>query len=530
MTSLSLSGSRSRIKDLWIFFGPPQDFQDLTSSGSSSGYPLAVSPGDSLRSPFSLSSSTTPNHSADALHLRNSATQLSGHNLSPLAAHMRSASDGGESDARTGSPSKHRSVLRKRSGAKYVGSTLPSLSYSSPGHSLEELGHSGHSGLSQHAPSTVGSVDMTGIGSANQRNFTTKQNDSYPPPLEPALRSPYERGPAENRLSMSTERVKTGDLFYETGSPYAQTQREELPFERMFNNPPAIIGTVESSPDTSNPASRPSSRHLTPRDSTEPPSDVPESIHDTMTPGTRPDSGFHIPNAFRDSAFSSNTIQSHEIPIKWTGGSPEDENWEDRISTFPGLSFEHNSLALEIDGHSQSTDGGLGSVRRSYQRRSSSFSPPGAWQPSPIDEKPEEQMFLEPASPQQLRKINTERMPERKDVDAERVASPTLSDTLAATRRSEVALYDMVPERNKTTPQQRRRDSAEKRSSGQGTGLGGWVLVNVTDTSSERPTSSSTISGSAPSSKTRTQCGSEGRSQSWLPQQEFTKSPVAKVR
>ncbi len=72
-------------------------------------------------------------------------------------------------------------------------------------------------------------------------------------------------------------------------------------------------------------------------------------------------------------------------------------------------------------------------------------------------------------------------MPERKEVDAVRVASPTLAESAAATRKSEVALYDMAPKRRPTSDKPQVRLAA---SPGNENPIGsGWVLVNVEATS-----------------------------------------------
>lgn len=224
---------------------------------------------------------------------------------------------------------------------------------------------------------------------------------------------------------------------------------------------------------------------ITSRDGVTPPTDVPQSVYGQAsiksTDSTPPI--LTSSTAFRDSAFSSNTRYSHEIPITWTGGL-EAENGLDKPSPsassqpvqayFANLPVDNrDSLAVQQPKH--------------FDRRSTGPNLPGAWKPTPVQEEPEEVFGYDGTdderSPPHSRSCTD---PEKRDVDAARVASPVPLEA-AAMRRSEAASFGMLRQVKPTgqsvqnpgqlppnLPLPRLSDPPPPASSG-----GGWVLVNV---------------------------------------------------
>lgn len=536
VTSISLSGSRSRVKDLWIFIGPPQEMSDVLSN-SSVELVRTLSPSGSLsalRAAAGPSGSQSANNSMDTLHKRGASAPIHAGAPSPLGMHERSATElvaQPITRSRTISPRNSRTVLRKK--GSHQGHSPPSSA-----HGDLPLGRSSMDEIRLTGQRTnlfaADETDMTGIGSGGLRNFATRsvgdvsrELEAYNNPPRPSLE---ERRPkiflAEE--AANTGRIKTGDLFYETGPP-ARTQQDHT----HDNDAPP-----NSSPAVSSPESVASSRQLTPRDQVASPTDVPQSVYEPAIVSERSSSSSRQilgSNVFRDSAFSSTTGHSYEVPIKWTGG-PEGDTWRDRITVIPGLPFEHGTPSPESEeGLPSSTDGTANKVRRSTHRSSTPLGLPGAWQPSPIEERPEDQGGL--SSPKEIIEsgLQNAKLTERKVVDAARVVSPTFADTPGATRRSETALYGMVSSPTQSQapgPRPRhQRQNSDVAPSSPVTGSGGWVLVSFADSSSERPSSGSIGEGtfSAANSTPRQRTASGKKPAQQIPEQKASLHPVAKV-
>lgn len=502
----------------------------LSPSGSLSALRAAAGPGGS----------PSANNSADTLHKRGASAPLHASASSPLGTHERSATEPVAQPitrSRTISPRNSRTVLRKK--GLHQGQSPPSSAHGDlplGRSSMDEIRLSGQ----RTNVFTVDGTDMTGIGSGGLRNFATRSVgdlsrelpvrglvETYNNPPRPSLE---ERRPkiflAEE--ASHTGRIKTGDLFYETGPP-ARTQQEYT----RENDAPS-----NSSPAVSASESGASSRQLTPRDQVASPTDVPQSVYEPAIVSERSSSSSRQilgSNVFRDSAFSSTTGHSYEVPIKWTGG-PEGDTWRDRITVIPGLPFEHGTPSPESEeGLPSSTDGTANKVRRSTHRNSTPLGLPGAWQPSPIEERPEDQGGLSSPKENIESGLQNARLPERKEVDAARVVSPTFADTPGATRRSETALYGMVSSQTQSQapgPRPRhQRQNSDVAPSSPVTGSGGWVLVSFADSSSERPSSGSIGEGtfSAANSTPRQRTASGKKPAQQIPEQKASLHPVAKV-
>lgn len=502
----------------------------LSPSGSLNALRAAAGPGGS----------PSANNSADTLHKRGASAPLHASASSPLGMHERSATEPVAQPitrSRTISPRNSRTVLRKK--GSHQGQSPPSSAHGDlplGRSSMDEIRLSGQ----RTNLFTVDGTDMTGIGSGGLRNFATRSVgdlsrelpvrglvETYINPPRPSLE---ERRPkiflAEE--ASHTGRIKTGDLFYETGPP-ARTQQEYT----RENDAPS-----NSSPAVSASESGASSRQLTPRDQVASPTDVPQSVYEPAIVSERSSSSSRQilgSNVFRDSAFSSTTGHSYEVPIKWTGG-PEGDTWRDRITVIPGIPFEHGTPSPESEeGLPSSTDGTANKVRRSTHRNSTPLGLPGAWQPSPIEERPEDQGGLSSPKENIESGLQNARLPERKEVDAARVVSPTFADTPGATRRSETALYGMVSSQTQSQapgPRPRhQRQNSDAAPSSPVTGSGGWVLVSFADSSSERPSSGSIGEGSfsAANSSPRQRTASGKKSAQQIPEQQASLHPVAKV-
>lgn len=435
LTSLSLSGHHSRIKDFWVFLGSSLDLTiSLNGSGSIVDLHRGVSPTSVLTPPQSA------NQSADTLHGRSGSVPDSSRNSSFTPGHSRSVTEPNASQFGRSS-----SLLRKKPPQR-VTSNVSSI------RSSEEFP------IRRQNLSTIESMDMTGIGAGNHPNHpTARSRDALR-----ALPLDFPRSSFENDIRPnSRERVKTGDLFYDTGL------RTKLSDET--GDPSRTKRT--STPDSTSDSHSSSRQHS--RDLGEPPHDMPQSVHGPWTLSeARTDSTPAIlsSNAFRDSAFSNGTKSSCEIPIAWTGALG-DEKCKDRI-------LRPLTERCESSGFGSGTNGEVGDLNPPSLKRMSTPKFPGAWQPTPIEEKSEEQTNL--GSPISPKAIIQEDKPERKEVKVAHRASPILCNSPEATRKSEAASFGAVAPRTpilESVPQRRRSVSTPSspiRSEG-------WVLVNVAE-------------------------------------------------
>ncbi|KAJ7900031.1 hypothetical protein B0H14DRAFT_3423440 [Mycena olivaceomarginata] len=347
LTSLTLTG-RSRVKDLWIFTGPaassvdslPESPAPSILNGSAADLRRVAPEMPGVLSPTSL-------NSQQSLHRRLASEPTSHTPLSP--SHARAATD-----SPGGSHHRHLSnsnVLRKAGPRAQV----PVSVHDTDPHVNEE-------GFRANLPSVVSESeqDFTGVGASG----------------------------------------RTPDVFYST-SPFHHNQAKEAPF------PPVLPIDDDSRPNSlgSSPLGRTSPVLDIPSHSPPPhPAFTPPLDHPSPGEKSVAESDFSpqllSPGAFRDSAFSStsNSTEDVPIPIKWTG--------EERESVGPSF--------------------------------------PGGWQPTPIDEKPEDMGGFDNVPEEDT--IIEEHDGPTPDVQSvtQRVASPDLQAADLALRKSEAGLVGLI--------------------------------------------------------------------------------------
>ncbi|KAJ6519529.1 hypothetical protein C8R45DRAFT_918531 [Mycena sanguinolenta] len=214
---------------------------------------------------------------------------------------------------------------------------------------------------------------------------------------------------------------RTPDVFYAT-SPFHRNQEAEAPFPLILpvGDPSQPDSYEASPPDHASPSEVPSrSPSRSPHPAHTPPLERPDSGEESnfSGPGTPPQ--LLSPGAFRDSAFSSASTSMDDIPIpiKWTG--------EERESLGPQF--------------------------------------PGGWQPTPIDEKPEDMGGFEEAE-NPIFEEEQEALP-TPDVQnvAHRVSSPELQEGDLELRKSEAGLVGLIAATENQEPSEGK----------------GWVVVDV---------------------------------------------------
>ncbi|RXW13987.1 hypothetical protein EST38_g11867 [Candolleomyces aberdarensis] len=171
------------------------------------------------------------------------------------------------------------------------------------------------------------------------------------------------------------------------------------------------------------------------------------------------------PGTFRDSALSSQSDVSQDIPIKWTGAGRED------------------GAMLSKPGHSS-----VGTPKF-----------PGGWQATPIDEIEEHEATIIPQPEPKVRTPIYETM--------SRVEAPEIVQPNVALRKSEAVVFGMIsatspspppmpssplsaPPRSPVILQEdrvpSRKSDKSSRNDSSGQGGQGWVLVNVEGTANSR--------------------------------------------
>jgi hypothetical protein len=203
---------------------------------------------------------------------------------------------------------------------------------------------------------------------------------------------------------------------------------------------------------------------LAPRsgDSTSPalPSPQKPTFSDTGVPKQHTSADSHSPpllgiGAFRDSALSAQSDMSYEIPIKWTGPVKEEPNTKlERSKPKP------NPL-------------------------SSSPMFPGGWQPTPIEERGEDELGLQRTLSHNGRPPVT---PPIHEIGS-RVESSDIVKSDISLRRSEAALVRIIQDTSPPLSSPNLESSQRKEPQIAATGGGqGWVLVNVENTNNPSST------------------------------------------
>ncbi|KAJ6627229.1 hypothetical protein B0H10DRAFT_1996145 [Mycena sp. CBHHK59/15] len=379
LTSMSLT-SRSRIKDLWIFTGPAASSMDS----------LPESPAPSiLNSSHAELKRAVPSpeaQSSQSLHRRLASEPSAQSPVYQL--HHRAATDNSPAgiSRRPSPPQSSTNLLRKAGPRAQVPVSV---------HDTDPL----HEGavLRANLPSVVsdGTPDLTGVG------VSTRTPDLF------YSTSPFHANQPETSFPLLLPLPDhTPPEMSRSPTP---PSRQSSPMGRASPLTPPLI---RSNPSSSSPSPHPA---LTPPD---------QSHSELPTPGTPRLLG---PTAFRDSAFSSSTNSTYDIPIpiKWTGmgrDSRLDEGHERRVSIGPTF--------------------------------------PGGWQPTPIEEKPEDTGLL--GEPQTVMEHPVVPTPDLQQV-SQRVVSPDLREADLELRKSEAGLVGLIA-------------ASENQDESQGKG---WVVVDV---------------------------------------------------
>jgi hypothetical protein len=280
LTSLSLSG-RSRSKDLWIFTGviPPRSQPDTPLESRTD--PQAASP-DNVQEPR-----------------RNHPAPTNSHSASNLLAHTRAAT-GSPFPARpnhssVSGPISHKSgVVRKPAPrAQLPVSVAHSLSNDNAHDAeLPNIHPAPTEELRLELQSSVGSaVDMTGVGT--QKYSRTGEPDIglyHQAPLRSYNMTPGITSQYFSNMSASVMKAsQAGESPQGIQSPERTTRRTETHTNKRETVPSPVVPRPRTSPAKVNPQ-----------------------------PGT-PIPPLLGPGAFRDSSLSSNTGQTVDIPVAWTG-------------------------------------------------------------------------------------------------------------------------------------------------------------------------------------------------------------------
>lgn len=267
-----------------------------------------------------------------------------------------------------------------------------------------------HPVLRAHMPSTIsaGVENMTGVGAVGLKQDILSIS---PPPMKVG-------GPATNDRSdvrLGSDRVATPPLLTSTSPnqiPQWNAKDEKpIPFTNDFSSPP-LLGM----------------------------------------------------NAFRDSAFSSNTA----TPITWTG-------------SYRGSKLEQEKPKLNP----------------SYSSNGPMF--PGGWQSTPVDEKLQEETNI---STSMSEKKGTASTPIHEN-DC-RVETPAMIAVDKSLRKSEAALVGIIASTPHVPPTPQRDKSWTKESQNSlGSGGQGWVLINVEGSNATKPVFISESTGPSDASTAR---------------------------
>ncbi|KAF7320244.1 hypothetical protein MKEN_00809000 [Mycena kentingensis (nom. inval.)] len=367
LTSISLT-TRSRVKDLWVFTGPP----------SSSVDSLPDSPAPSILNGSAnnrCTGSWPPDPSGAPAGV-----------AVAQSAHVRAATTDSPQSATSARSDRRTSLLRKPAPRAQVPVSVHDTDTPMPEPEP----------LRARMPSVVpGSTEnLTGVGAAAR----TPDVFYSTPPLQQSPPAPGQEQPFPLLLPKDVTRSQT---------PSSQGQRS----------------SHSAVPSLGDPSHSPS-----PSSSPQPAMTPPNEEVSQFSPGKESPAGtppILSPNAFRDSAVSSATTSTYDmpIPIKWTGIG-HDSSMDERESVGPTL--------------------------------------PGGWQPTPIDEKPEDFVDAEEHP------LPT---PEIQEVPV-RVNSPDHQSPDFELRKSEAGLVGLIAASENSDPN-------PVPSEGKG-----WVVVDVEQTGS----------------------------------------------
>ncbi|KAF8078447.1 hypothetical protein FPV67DRAFT_1615879 [Lyophyllum atratum] len=432
LASISLT-NRSRVKDLWVFTGPGSpSTDDLIRQDSSTPSALNSSHGDIKRPAHSSESSFVQQlGSASLTHHRRVATEPNGSVAHPHTfQHVRGATEDGTMQFVHG---------YRQDQSRFVAASPPPMSSNPallrkpapraqvPVSVVHEVDPNNNDNIRANLPSTISSgvEDMTGVGAAGFSPdvfYATSPFENIQTPAIPVGSAPGHSSPPKSR----------------SATPPSRPRSPLRPVSTRAKTPPLLTSNpAPSSPPPPRPASAVGQQ------------DSSASVPQLLGPG-----------AFRDSAFSSNSDTIYEIPIKWTG---------------IGEAFAQNS-APNPDQSAKF---------RPIPNRMSSVGPvlPSGWQPTPIEEKIEDDsgiMMDQPDSPTSEHNHGGAKTPIHEV--ASRITSPELTRPDMHLRKSEAALIGLIAERSPPPPMPSAANGNGSESPSSGSGQG-WVLVNVEGTS-----------------------------------------------
>ncbi|KAF9569734.1 hypothetical protein CPC08DRAFT_756716 [Agrocybe pediades] len=393
LASISLT-NRSRVKDLWVFTGPaPEGSPLLDVVDESLGQVRSLSPTAALFSKASFGSAT------QAQHRRLATEPALATPSTPTYQHPRASTESA-SNGKAQHGLVPPQVLRKPAPRAQV----PVSVVQDP----ETEGAEEAFPVRTYMPSVVSDnvENMTGIGTRTNIFYETPPTD-----VEHFTRSP---------LPMSSL-----DAAESEQKPFEYDEPVLRPVSERAKTPP-LLSSSSSSPSP-------------PKDlgsAVDPRAGLEETLEEDETSPRLLGIG-----TFRDSAFSSNSELSCEVPIKWTG-----------------------PLREELKQAQE--------VHRMKPSRNPSNGPqfPGGWQPTPIMEKAEED-YPPAASPEEPEKKVTPIHELTSRFDAPEVIRPDMP-----LRKSEAALVGIIQSTSTSSPP----PLPESNSKGPQTPGGqGWVLVNV---------------------------------------------------
>ncbi|RPD82644.1 hypothetical protein L226DRAFT_565203 [Lentinus tigrinus ALCF2SS1-7] len=391
LTSLTL-GSRSRTRDLWIFTGPPSEARVDSPPAS----PITLN--SELKHDFPSQHGGSPPDGHAQLN-----RSVSPHLSSPLKQVTPSHSNSSSSKLRKPFPK----------------AQLPNAFQSDT--SLTDAGR---------LPSDVGSVDMTGIGTARrnpgslphtpdvfyttgpvqpgntlQQEFNPWNRSLAPlqapviPSAAPFLTVPFGRQHSRHYSMSSTDdpllRASMQESPYDIARQSSSTintrlRRASSPLSgspiNLFSQPMRVSPSAET-PPVGQAEDGLAARHST--DGVRP-----ELAHLNSNVPRIPTPPLLSPGAFRDSAFSSSTgWRSTEIPITWTGKDPEplaNGNAQSPLSQFtPSRMAPGGPRERRASGGARAELQSLPVQTHPPLERRGSSGPvlPGAWAPTPQEER-----------------------------------------------------------------------------------------------------------------------------------------------
>ncbi|PBK76984.1 hypothetical protein ARMSODRAFT_948852 [Armillaria solidipes] len=392
LTSLSLT-NRSRVKDLWIFTGLTLPSDDMILPDSPVPSILNSSQSDVKRvfhNPESLP------HNSSAL-LRKLATEPSAIPRSPSPLHHRALTD---------------SPYRPHGGSPLNHYPPPASSPVSPGPS---------NALRKPAPRAQVPVSV----------HDDAEGEGYRANLPSTVPSSVENMTGVGALT-------TPGVFYSTPPFQAETSPRISPAASGYPTSPPISDPILRSNTPPHVSALPQTRDLSPHLETQ--ADTVVKSNSSSAAGTPP---LLSPGVFRDSAFSSNTEISTEVPIKWTGKI---------LDAMAAETMTPPSTSPKI---------------------------PGGWQTTPIEEKDEMASITSGV-------MHEHSIPQEQPIQdvLHRVASPVFSEPDEELRKSEAGMLGCMSPSLTVSPKGQEKDSKS--------GKQGWVLVNVEGGSASSPMAAQT--------------------------------------